>query len=102
MNIQIKAENLTLDERLKNYICDKVHMLTKYLGDIHIIDIKVKVSLTSKHHQKGNIYACEMALVLPGDTLRVSKTTSDVYKAVDKVKDHLVLLIKKYKDTHDN
>ncbi|MBU0974165.1 ribosome-associated translation inhibitor RaiA [Patescibacteria group bacterium] len=98
MNVQIKAENLTLDERLKSHVREKVHMLTKYLGDVHIIDTKVKVSLTSKHHQKGDIYTCEMALTLPGETLRVNKTTSDIFKAVDKVKDHLVPLIKKYKE----
>ncbi len=99
MNIQIKAENLELDQRLKDHINEKVNMLTKYLGDIQVIDTKVKVGMTSKHHQKGNIYECEIALALPGETLRVSKTTSDIFKAVEKVKDHLERGIVKYKET---
>ena len=97
MNIQIKAENLNLDDKLKDYAKEKVHSLTKYLGDISVIDAKVKLSTTSKHHQKGDIYECEIALALPHETLRVSKTTSDIFKAIDKVKDHLARSIEKYK-----
>jgi len=99
MNIQIKFENIKSDERLKAYAKDKVIMLTKYLGNIKIIDAKVKLAMTSNHHQKGDIYECEIALALPGETLRVTKTTSDIYKAIDKVKDHLIRAIKKYKET---
>jgi len=98
MNIQIKFENLNSDDKLKEYAEEKVKMLTKYLGKIDIIDAKVKLSMTSRHHQKGNIYECEIALTLPGETLRVSKITTDIYKAIDKVKDHLERGIKKYKN----
>ncbi len=98
MNIQIKFENIESEERLKDYAREKVMMLTKYLGDIQVIDAKVKLSMTSKHHQKGDIYECEIALALPGETLRVSKTTSDIYKAIDKVKNHLERGIKRYKE----
>ncbi|MFA5318662.1 MAG: ribosome-associated translation inhibitor RaiA [Patescibacteria group bacterium] len=99
MNIQIKFENINSDERLKIYAQEKVAMLAKYLGDIQVLDVKVKLSMTSNHHQKGDIYECEIALALPGETLRVTKTTSDIYKAIDKVKDHLERAIKKYKET---
>ena len=98
MNIQIKAENIELDEKIKDYARERVQMLTKYLGDISIIDAKVKLAMTTNRHQKGDIYECEIALALPGETLRVSKTTSDIYKAIDKVKDHLMRSIKKYKE----
>lgn len=97
MNIQIKAENLELTEEIKDYAQEKVQMLTKYLGNIHVIEARVKVGMTSRHHQKGDIYECEMALTLPGETLRVHKVEPDIYKAIDKVKDHLVRSIKKYK-----
>ena len=100
MNIQIKAENLILDDKLKKYAKEKVNSLAKYLGDISIIDVKVKLCMTSNHHQKGNIYECEIALALPGETLRVSKTTSDIFKAIDKVQNHLVRNIEKYKSSN--
>ena len=98
MNIQIKSENLELTDKIKDYAEKKAMMLAKYLGNIYVIDAKVKLSMTSNHHQKGDIYECEIALALPGETLRVEKTTSDIFKAIDKVKDHLVRSIKKYKE----
>lgn len=97
MNIQIKAENLNLDDKLKQYARKKVLSLTKYLGDITVIETKVKLSMTSKHHQKGNIYECEIALHLPKETLRVCKTTDDIFKAIDKVQNHLERSIARYK-----
>lgn len=97
MNIQIKSENLELDDKLKNYAKEKTYALAKYLGDVSIIDVKIKLSMTSKHHQKGDIYECEIALALPGETLRVSKTTPDILKSIDKVKDHLERSIERYK-----
>jgi len=97
MNIQIKAENLFLDEKLKDYAQKKILALAKYLGDIQVIETKVKLCMTSSHHQKGQIYECEIVLTLPKETLRVSKTTGDIFKAIDKVKDHLERSIAKYK-----
>lgn len=98
MNIQIKSENLELTEKIKDYTKEKAEMLAKYLGDVQVIDVKVKVGMTSRHHQKGDIYQCEIALTLPGETLRVSKTTSNIYKAIDKAKDHMARSIRRYKE----
>jgi ribosome-associated translation inhibitor RaiA len=36
-------------------------------------------------------------LLLPGQLLRVEKTEEDLYKAIDKVKDHMPEMINKYK-----
>ena len=46
----------------------------------------------------GEIYRAEANLEVPGELLRVEKTEKDLYKAIDKVKDHLRLAIKKYKE----
>ncbi len=98
MNIQIKSENLELTDKIKDYVEEKVRMLAKYLGDVQVIDVKVKVGMTSKHHQKGDIYKCEIAIALPGEILRVHKIEPDIFKAIDKVKDHLARLIVRYKE----
>jgi len=49
------------------------------------------------HHQKGNIFRAEVNLDLAGKLLRVEKTEKDLYKAIDKVKDHLARSIRRYK-----
>ena len=72
-------------------------MLDKYLGKMKVINAHVEVIKTTNHHQKGEIYSAEVNLAMAGDLLRVEKTEKDLYKAIDKVKDHLELVIKKYK-----
>ena len=39
-----------------------------------------------------------MNIEVPGTLLRVEKSESDIFKAIDKVKDHLKVTIKKYKE----
>jgi putative sigma-54 modulation protein len=101
MNIQIKTENLELTDKIKNYTEEKIHALVKYLGDISVIDCKVKLAMTSNHHQKGDIYECKAVLTLPKETLVVMKVEKDIFKAIDKVKTHLARGIEKYKETID-
>jgi putative sigma-54 modulation protein len=98
MKLNIKATNLELTPKLKDYVQKKMDMLDKYLGKLKIISAHFEVSKTTSHHLKGEIYSAEANLSLGSDLLRVEKTEKDLYKAIDKVKDHLELVIKKYKD----
>lgn len=98
MRLNIKATNLELTAELKDYAQQKIDMLDKYLGKLKVINARIEVSKTTNHHLKGEIYRAEVNLSLGGDLLRVAKIEKDVFKAIDKVKDHLELVIKKYKD----
>ena len=98
MQLNIKATNLELTDNLRDYIQKKMDMLDKYLGKFKIISAHIEVSKTTNHHLKGEIYCAEVNLSLGSDLLRVEKTEKDMFKAIDKVKDHLELVIKKYKD----
>jgi len=98
MQLNIKATNLELAPNLKDYVQKKMDALDKYLGKLRVVSAYFEVSRTTKHHLKGEIYSAEANLSLGSDLLRVEKTEKDVYKAVDKVRDHLELVIKKYKD----
>ena len=97
MNLNIKATNLELTKKIKEYVQLKMDMLEKYLGKLKVINAHVEVKKTSNHHLKGEIYSAEVNLTVAGDLLRVEKTEKDLFKAIDKVKDHLDLVIKKYK-----
>lgn len=98
MNLNIKATNLELTPNLKDYVQKKMDALEKYLGNFKVMSVHFEVDKTTRHHKKGEIFCAEANLVVNGDLLRVQKTEKDVYKAVDKVRDHLELMIKKYKD----
>lgn len=97
MRLNIKATNLELTPKLRAYVQLKMDMLDKYLGKLKVINAHFEVGKTTNHHLKGEIYSAEANLVVDGDLLRVEKTEKDVFKAVDKVKGHLELVIKKYK-----
>jgi putative sigma-54 modulation protein len=98
MQINLKATNLELTVALKDYIQVKVDMLEKYSGDVHILNCDFEIEKAVGDQNKGKIFRAEINLEVPRDLLRVDKTEADMYKAIDKVKDHMVLMIKKYKE----
>ena len=98
MKIRLKGTNLELTEAIKNYVQEKMDATEKYLGDIAVIncDFEVEKMLPGQH--KGDVFRAEVNLQVARELLRVEKTEKDLYKAIDKVKDHLELVIKKYKE----
>jgi len=98
MQINIKATRLELTEAIRNYFQDKMDMIEKYLGDIKVINCQVEIEKAVGGQHKGEIFRAEVNLQVPRQVLRVEKTEQDLYKAIDKVKDHLELIIKKYKE----
>ena len=98
MQIRIKATNLELTDALRDYFQNKMNVIEKCLGDIQVINCDVEIEKAVGGQNKGEIYRAEVNLEVPRKLLRVEKTEDDLYKAIDKVKDHLELVIKKYKE----
>jgi len=98
MNINLKATNLELSDALKKYIQVKMDMLEKYLGDVQVLNCDFEIEKAVGDQNKGKIFRAEVNLEVPKELLRVDKTEADMYKAIDKVKDHMALMIKKYKE----
>ncbi|MCK4539891.1 ribosome-associated translation inhibitor RaiA [Candidatus Parcubacteria bacterium] len=98
MRINIKATKIELSGPIRNYIQEKMDMLEKYLGTIAVTNCDVEVAMDVNSQQKGEIFRAEVNLSVPGGLIRVEKTEKDLYKAIDKVKDHLVRSIKRYKE----
>jgi len=96
MNINIKGTNIELTEAIKNYAEEKISSLNKFFDNIQTADIDV--GMNSHHHQKGDIFYAEVNLSVPGKLLRVVKEEPDLYKAIDKVKDHLKVELEKMKE----
>ena len=98
MKITIKSTKLELTDAIRNYFQEKMDMVEKYLGDIEVINCDVEIEKSVGGQHKGEIFRAEVNLQVPHKLLRVEKTEQDLYKAIDKVKDHLDLIIKKYKE----
>ena len=97
MQTNIKATNIELTDNIKDYIESKLEMLEKYLGQVQVTNADFEVEMTTRHHHKGEIFRAELNLNVPGELLRIEKTEKDLYKAIDKVKDHMQQMIVKYK-----
>jgi putative sigma-54 modulation protein len=97
MQIQTKATKLEMTDAIHEYIQKKVDMLEKYIGSFPVISCHFEIEKTLPSHS-GEIFRAEMNLDLNGELLRVEKTEKDMYKAIDKVKDHMEQVIIKYKE----
>ncbi len=93
MKINLKATRLELTDAIYDYVQTKIDMLEKYLGDTAVINCDVELEKAVGGQNKGDIFRAEVNLQIPKEILRVEKTESDLYKAIDKVKDHLEEMI---------
>lgn len=93
----IKATNMELTPAIRDYVEEKLSHLDALLPNDDSILFDVEVGKTTMHHQKGDVMRCEVNLQVPGELLRVEKTEEDLYKAIDKVKDHLAETIREWK-----
>ena len=98
MKVRIKATKIEMTDAIRDHVQQKADMLEKYLGSYEVINCDVEVGLNSGKHNKGKIFKAEMNLQVPGELLRVEKEAEDLYKAVEKVKDHMAQAIVKYKE----
>lgn len=98
MKIRLKGTNLELTESIKDYVQTKMDLTKKYLGRVQVINCDFEVEKSLPGQNKGDIFRAEVNLQVPGELLRIEKTEKDLYKAIDKVKDHLEMSIKKYKE----
>jgi len=61
--------------------------LNKFMEGIEQMD--VEVGMSTHHHHKGNVFLCRVNVVVGGEVIRVEREEVDLYKAIDKVRDHL-------------
>jgi len=95
MVVNIKATGIELTEKINDYAHKKFESVTKYFDNIQKIDIDI--GIRTNHHQKGKIFYAETNIHVPGKIIRVVKDSEDLYKAIDKVKDHLKVEFEKLK-----
>jgi len=87
MIMNIKATNMELTDAIRQYVEEKIGGVTKYFE--HITSVDIDVGVESHHHQKGKIFYTEANVHTPQKMVRVRKNAVNLYKAIDKVKDHL-------------
>lgn len=101
MNIQteVKATGLELTPAIKGYVEEKVGQLEK-LVDVTTggVRAEVEVGKTTHHHHHGDVFRAEINLYVNGSAYRAVTTTSDLYAAIDEMKDEVARQIVSKKD----
>ncbi len=87
MTITIRANGIDLTPAIKGYVEEKFESIQKFFPSMLLID--VTVGMETHHHNKGDIYSCSANVEIPGNVLKIERNEEDLYKAIDKVKDHL-------------
>ncbi len=95
MKVNIQATNIEMTDALKAHAQDRAESLQKFFDNIQQVD--VDFGMDNHHHQKGKVFYAEMKVIVPGKNLYVRKDAEDLYKAIDKVKDHLKVEFDKLK-----
>jgi ribosomal subunit interface protein len=103
MNIVIKATNFSLTPSISDRIENSLGSLKKLVDNFgNDIETRVEVGRSSFHHKKGEVFFAEANLRLGRIKLRARTESTDVYSAIDMVKDELrdeILRFKGKKET---
>ncbi len=93
---------MELTEAIYEYVEKRVTNLEKLLGKIEEsggeVSVVFEVSQSSKRHKSGDIFHADCLVKIKGEEYYASADESDLYAAVDKIKDTLFREISKDKD----
>jgi len=95
--ITVQTKGVDMTDAIHAYAEEKITSLEKFFEE-GIIRADVICGMDNSHHQKGKIYFAEVTLYLPKKhSIHVQKESEDLYKAIDKVKDHCKVELEKIK-----
>lgn len=80
---------MELTSAIKEYAEQKLMSLDKLTERYQPCDVAVELGMTSKHHQKGDIFFAQFLLSIPGASLQARTVKDDLYAAIDLAKDEL-------------
>lgn len=90
MKINIKATNIELTPAISAYVEKKLSAIEKFLGGSKDVVAKVEVGKSTQHHKSGDIFKAEVHISGAGADYYALSEESDLYAAIDLVKDEIV------------
>ena len=88
MRINIKATGIELTPAISQYVEKKISALGKYVRNADAI-AQVEVGRSTQHHKTGEVFMAEVHLTGAGLDLYAVSEHSDLYAAIDLVKDEI-------------
>lgn len=89
---------MELTPAIRQYVEEKFAALEKY--DPTLLQADIHIGKDTNHHNKGDVFSCSATMEVTGDVLKVERAEEDLYKAIDKVKDHLRETLAQRKEKH--
>lgn len=87
---EVKATGLELTPAIKGYVEEKVGQLERLVDtSTGGVRAEVEVGKTTDHHRHGDVFKSEINLYVSGAVYRAVTTTSDLYAAIDEMKDEV-------------
>lgn len=101
MKIDVTGRNFEVDEKLLQYVTEKLSSLEKYVSRHGREVIHASVVLEDDTNgREDNRYVCDVVVVVPGARLVAREGTVNMYAAVDIVEAKLGSQLVKYKEKH--
>lgn len=90
MNIKIKATNITVTVDISNYVSKRLEAVVKLFKHDPTAQMDIELARTTEHHKNGEIFKAEVHITAKGEDLYASAEESDIYKAIDAVRDDIL------------
>lgn len=94
----IKATNIELTEAIRDYAEKKVDTLNKFIDKEKEVLAEIEVGKTTNHQNKGEIFRAEINLQIEHKQFRAVSETTDLYSAIDEMRDQIVREVKNDKN----
>ena len=100
MNINIKTTDITLTPAISDYIDKRIEKIAKLVEADPSVKCDIEVGRTSGHHAKGDIFKAEIHIVGAHKNAYASAERTDLYSAIDNVRDDIVRTLTGAKDKY--
>jgi putative sigma-54 modulation protein len=100
MNTNIKTTNIVLTASISDYADKRFKKIFKSLKNKEATQCDIELARVTEHHNKGDIFRAEIHLVGSGKNFYASSEQSDLYAAIDAVRDEILRELKSKKEKH--
>ena len=100
MRIKIKTTNMELTSAISSYIEEKLNGVEKFAISHKNEEplVEVELAKTTNHHHSGEVFRAETNIRVRGKYFRAVSEGTDLYAAVDDMRDELVRVLTSHKD----
>jgi ribosomal subunit interface protein len=100
MKIKITTTNIDLTSAIEAYVDEKINSVEKFAVAHKSEDpvVEVEIGKSTNHHHSGDVFRAEANMVVRGKHFRATSETTDLYAAIDDMRNELVRVLSSDKD----